>query len=97
MCHAGHHDDHEDDDGAHDDHHHDQEGRCAMLGTEGGPLLRETEMSRDVGEGSSVKPWGSGSANNLVTVFKSFATVGEIRVWWRADFQSGSRVLKKVF
>ena len=69
MCHAGHHDDHEDDDGAHDDHHHDQEGRCAMLGTEGGPLLRETEMSRDVGEGSSVKPWGSGSANNLVTVY----------------------------
>ena len=52
-----------------DDHYHDQEGRCAMLGTEGGPLLRETEMSRDVGEGSSVKPWGSGSANNLVTVY----------------------------
>ena len=60
---------HEDDDGAHDDHHDDQEGRCAMLGTEGGPLLRETEMSRDVGEGSSVKPWGSGSAKNLVTVY----------------------------
>ena len=40
-----------------------------MLGTEGGPLLRETEMSRDVGEGSSVKPWGSGSANNLVSVY----------------------------
>ena len=59
---------HEDDDGAHDDHHDDQEGRCAMLGTEGGPLLRETEMSRDVGEGSSVKPWGSGSAKDIVTV-----------------------------
>ena len=28
---------------------------------------------------------------------ESFATVGEIRVYWRADFQSGSRVLKKVF
>ena len=27
--------------------------------------------------------------------YESFATVGEIRVWWRADFQSGSRVLKK--
>ena len=27
----------------------------------------------------------------------SFATVGEIRVYWRANFQSGSRVLKKVF
>ena len=29
--------------------------------------------------------------------YESIATVGEIRVWWRADFQSGSRVLKKVF
>ena len=29
--------------------------------------------------------------------YDSIATVGEIRVWWRADFQSGSRVLKKVF
>ena len=28
--------------------------------------------------------------------YESFATVGEIRVWWRADFQRGSRVLKKV-
>ena len=28
--------------------------------------------------------------------YESIATVGEIRVWWRADFQSGSRVLKKV-
>ena len=37
-----------------------------MLGTEGGPLLRETEMSRDVGEGSSVKPWGSGSAKKSI-------------------------------
>ena len=31
------------------------------------------------------------------TKYESFATVGEIRVYWRADFQSGSRVLKKVF
>ena len=30
-------------------------------------------------------------------MYESIATVGEIRVWWRADFQSGSRVLKKVF
>ena len=29
--------------------------------------------------------------------YESIATVGEIQVWWRADFQSGSRVLKKVF
>ena len=33
----------------------------------------------------------------LVSRYESFATVGEIRVWWRADFQSDSRVLKKVF
>ena len=32
-----------------------------------------------------------------VPVYESIATVGESRVWWRADFQSGSRVLKKVF
>ena len=31
------------------------------------------------------------------TPYESFSDVGEIRVWWRADFQSGSRVLKKVF
>ena len=29
--------------------------------------------------------------------YDSIATVGEIRVYRRADFQSGSRVLKKVF
>ena len=26
--------------------------------------------------------------------YDSIATVGESRVWWKADFQSGSRVLK---
>ena len=31
-----------------------------------------------------------------VYTYESFATVGEIRVYWRADFKSGSRVLKKV-
>ena len=35
--------------------------------------------------------------DTIQTVYESFATVGEIRVQWRADFQSGSRVLKKVF
>ena len=30
-------------------------------------------------------------------LYDSIATVGEIRVYRRADFQSGSRVLKKVF
>ena len=34
---------------------------------------------------------------HCIMIYESFATVGEIRVWWRADFQSGSRVLKKVF
>ena len=33
----------------------------------------------------------------LYFLYESIATVGEIRVYWRADFQSGSRVLKKVF
>ena len=33
----------------------------------------------------------------IILIYESFATVGEIRVWWRANFQSGSRVLKKVF
>ena len=30
-------------------------------------------------------------------VYESIAGVGETGVWLRADFQSGSRVLKKVF
>ena len=29
--------------------------------------------------------------------YDSISDVGESRVWWRADFRSGSRVLKKVF
>ena len=33
----------------------------------------------------------------IYIIYESFATVGEIRVYLRADFQSGSRVLKKVF
>ena len=33
----------------------------------------------------------------ILSIYDSIATVGEIQVWWRADFQSGSRVLKKVF
>ena len=32
-----------------------------------------------------------------IIIYDSIATVGEIRVYRRADFQSGSRVLKKVF
>ena len=43
--------------------------------------------------------WYAPSAVNYsaYSAYESIATVGEIRVWWRADFQSGSRVLKKVF
>ena len=33
----------------------------------------------------------------FIRKYDSIATVGEIRVYRRADFQSGSRVLKKVF
>ena len=36
-------------------------------------------------------------AQKVKVQYESIATVGEIRVYWRADFQSGSRVLKKVF
>ena len=35
--------------------------------------------------------------NKRPTQYDSFSDVGEIRVYRRADFQSGSRVLKKVF
>ena len=38
-----------------------------------------------------------GSKLSIAARYESFATVGEIRVYRRADFQSGSRVLKKVF
>ena len=37
------------------------------------------------------------SGQKLNLKYDSIATVGEIRVYRRADFQSGSRVLKKVF
>ena len=33
----------------------------------------------------------------MMFIYESFSDLGEIRVWLRADFQSGSRVLKKVF
>ena len=34
---------------------------------------------------------------HFLCMYDSFSDVGESSVWWRADFQSGSRVLKKVF
>ena len=33
----------------------------------------------------------------IESIYDSLSDVGEIRVYQRADFQSGSRVLKKVF
>ena len=44
-----------------------------------------------------MRPDARKSLEFKVKIYESIATVGEIRVWWRADFQSGSRVLKKVF
>ena len=49
-------------------------------------------------------PWSAGwklcekykYARELIP-YDSIASVGKTGVWWRADFQSGSRVLKKVF
>ena len=35
--------------------------------------------------------------NDAKMGYELFSDVGESRVWWRADFQSGSGVLKKVF
>ena len=37
---------------------------------------------------------GEKDISNFKT-YETIADVPEIRVWWRADFQSGSRVLKK--
>ena len=37
------------------------------------------------------------SIYEYISIYDSIATVGETGVWLRADFQSGSRVLKKVF
>ena len=40
---------------------------------------------------------GVGQQVTLQVQYDSLSDVGEIRVYQRADFQSGSRVLKKVF
>ena len=48
----------------------------------------------------SIDDWSSilrSSILSVSTIYESFSDVGEIRVWWRADFQSGSRVFKKEF
>ena len=66
---------------------------------------------RDFGQGLDSKLWKredkiyirplnvnkNGARCPSRVTYESIATVGESRVWWRADFQSGSRVLKKVF
>ena len=53
---------------------------------------RRISSSRQRQKNNNELPSSSSSAR-----YESFATFGEIRVWWRADFQSVSRVLKKVF
>ena len=40
---------------------------------------------------------GELTKGSLIKVYDSMSDLGEIRVYQRADFQSGSRVLKKVF
>ena len=48
----------------------------------------------------SIDNWSSilrSSILSVSTTYDSLSDVGEIRVYQRADFQSGSRVLKKVF
>ena len=37
------------------------------------------------------------TCGDYIDIYDSIADLGEIRVYLRADFQSGSRVLKKVF
>ena len=39
----------------------------------------------------------NGPEGRVEFIYDSMSDLGEIRVYWRADFQSGSRVLKKVF
>ena len=73
-----------------------------------GPFLHSTPNSITIpfrhlachGGGDLTSHGGGGPLENQEACpfkYESIATVGEIRVWWRADFQSGSRVLKKVF
>ena len=44
----------------------------------------------------SSPPWKCHFEQNFM-IYDSMSDLGEIRVYQRADFQSGSRVLKKVF
>ena len=66
------------------------------------PLVEQTEpvdfSSRcpDDAAYSDNDDYGDIGGDNGI-IYESIATVGEIRVYWRDDFQSGSRVLKKVF
>ena len=68
-------------------------------GAEVGGSLAGSASGASLGESSG--PKHSLAAHvalySLLFIYDSIATVGEIRVYWRADFQSGSRVLKKVF
>ena len=66
-------------------------------------MVGPKRASHDVWSGVGSKFLSSDAVNGSEREFhktaecESITTVGEIRVWCRADFQSGSRVLKKVF
>ena len=58
-------------------------------------VFPQTKVSE--GEKYEERPARAPGTFQILLHYESIATVVEIRVWWRADFQSGSRVLKKVF
>ena len=61
------------------------------------PKTETFHKERKDGGGLRSKRVLSLSISRGTTGNESFSDLGEIRVWLRADFQSGSRVLKKVF
>ena len=56
------------------------------------PKYKDTPGVSNLGTGTSKV-----HLRHLNSKYDSLSDVGEIRVYQRADFQSGSRVLKKVF
>ena len=65
----------------------------------GGPRVPWTYFENDsLKKTFRIIPWLSKRVLHIVwALYDSLSDVGEIRVYQRADFQSGSRVLKKVF
>ena len=76
---------------------HDNFGRWGSR-TEGIPILRLVNLPHQFLELGTEDIWFViGLGSRASSKYESFSDVGEIRVWWRANFQSGYRVLKKVF